>query len=187
MPLLEIKKYGCPVLRRRAEQVTSFDDEIKSLVDDMFETMFEAKGVGLAAPQVGVLRRVIVVDIGPYDPAFVPLALVNPEVLAVGGEIKSEEGCLSFPGQTAPVKRPARAIVRGLAADGKPVELDLADITARVILHEIDHLDGILFIDHVPTLSRQMMRGALRKLQKEGGKQSWEKRVVEALPVTDLT
>jgi peptide deformylase len=183
MALLEIKKYGCPVLRRKAEPVTAFDEKTRTLVEDMFETMYEAEGVGLAAPQVGVLRRVIVLDVGAHDPAFRPVVLINPEVVEVEGEVESEEGCLSFPGLNGDVKRPSKARIRGIDAEGKPVELETTEIGARAVLHEIDHLDGVLFIDHVSALKRHLMRGALRKLQKEGEKQSQTKKTVEPKPV----
>ena len=171
MSLLEIKKFGCPVLRRQAAPVTAFEEGLKTLVADMFETMYEAQGIGLAAPQVGELRRVIVLDLGVHDPAFRPVALINPEVVSVQGEIDADEGCLSFPDLTADVRRPSTARVRGCDPDGAPLELELTDLGARAVLHEIDHLNGVLFIDHVGSLKRQLMRGALRKLRKEGEKQ----------------
>ena len=179
MALLEIKKHGCPALRRKAAPVTAFNDEIKALVEDMFETMYEAEGVGLAAPQIGVLQRILVLDVSAHDPLFQPVALINPEVVEVEGEIESDEGCLSFPGLTGDVKRPLKTRVRGLDVEGRPVELQVSELGARAVLHEIDHLDGILFIDHVSALKRHLMRGALRKLQKEGEKQSQAKRTVE--------
>jgi peptide deformylase len=179
MALLEIKKYGCPVLRRKAAPVTAFDEALRTLVEDMFETMYEAEGVGLAAPQVGVLQRVLVLDLGAHDPNFQPIALINPEVLSVEGEIEGDEGCLSLPDLTGDVKRPARARVRGLDVEGKPVEIETSEMGARAALHEIDHLDGVLFIDRVSALKRHLMRGALRKLQKEGEKQSQVKKIAE--------
>ncbi|OGG48444.1 MAG: peptide deformylase [Candidatus Handelsmanbacteria bacterium RIFCSPLOWO2_12_FULL_64_10] len=183
MTLLEIKKYGCPVLRRKAAPVTAFDEDLRTLVEDMFETMYEAEGVGLAGPQVGVLRRVIVLDLGAHDPNFQPIALINPEVVSVEGEIEGEEGCLSFPGLTGDVKRPSKARVCGFDVEGKPVEIETSEMGARAALHEIDHLDGVLFIDRVSALKRHLMRGALRKLQKEGEKQSQAKKVAEPKPV----
>jgi len=183
MALLEIKKYGCPVLRRKAASVAAFDNGIRSLVEDMFETMYEAEGVGLAAPQVGVPLRIIVLDAGAHDPHFQPVALINPEVVSVEGEVESEEGCLSFPGLNGDVKRPSKARVRGFDVAGKPVELEMSEIGARATLHEIDHLDGVLFIDHISALKRHLMRGALRKLQKEGEKQSQAKKTLEPKPV----
>ena len=186
MALLEIKKFGCPVLRRQAAPVTAFDEDLKALVADMFETMYETQGVGLAAPQVGDLRRIIVLDLGVHDPSFHPVALINPEVVSVQGEIEADEGCLSFPDLTADVRRPSAARVRGCDPDGAPLELELTDLGARAVLHEIDHLNGVLFIDHVGSLKRQFMRGALRKLQKEGGKQSQARKHVETnLSTTD--
>jgi peptide deformylase len=180
MPLLEIKKYGCPVLRRKAAPVTSFDEELRALVANMFETMYEAPGIGLAAPQVGVLQRVIVLDVGAYDPDFRPVVLINPEVVETEGEVEGDEGCLSFPNLTGDVKRPVMARVRGMDANGKPIELETRDLGARAVLHEIDHLDGVLFVDRVSTLKRHLMRSALRKLQKEGEKQAPARRALEA-------
>ena len=186
MNLLEIKKYGCPVLRKKAALVTSFDAQVKALVEDMFETMYEAKGVGLAAPQVGVLQRITVLDVGIHDPEFQPVSLINPEILEVDGMLDGDEGCLSFPGLTAEVKRPTKTRVRGFDAEGRPIELEVSDISARVVVHEIEHLDGILFIDHVNALKRQLMRSPLRKLQKEGLKQTMDKKIVKPQATSDL-
>ena len=164
MALLEIVTYPNPVLETPGEPVTVFDEELKRLVADMFETMDAASGVGLAAPQVGVSRRLFVMDCsGGRDPQQ-RVALVNPQVLTVEGEQNGDEGCLSFPGVFFPVKRSLRAVVRAQDASGETFELDGMDLTARCMLHETDHCDGIVFIDHTTVLKREMVKRKMRKL-----------------------
>lgn len=168
MSLLEIIHYPEPVLLTPADPVTNFDDELKQLVNDMFETMREFRGVGLAAPQVGVSKRLFVMDCsGGQDPGQ-RVALINPEVISVEGEQLGEEGCLSFPGIYFNVKRELRAIVRAHNVDGELFEVDGKELTARCLLHETDHCDGIVFIDKMTTLKRQMVKRKIRKLQKAG-------------------
>src|SRR5919202_153647 len=142
MALLKIVHYPDPVLLTPGEPVTEFDDRLKKLVSDMFETMYSAPGVGLAAPQVGVSKRLFVMDCsGGKDPAQ-RIAMINPAVLRVEGEQDGEEGCLSFPGIFFPVKRSLRAIVRAQNLKGEEFELDGMELTARCMLHETDHRDG---------------------------------------------
>jgi len=163
MAVRRIRLLGDPVLRARAEPVGAVDHEVRALVRDMFETMYEADGVGLAAPQVGVKRRVIVVD--PQDPDVEPLALIDPEVVSTSGEPdRAEEGCLSLPGLREVVERPATAVVSGLDPDGNEVRVKADGLLARVLLHEVDHLDGVLFIDRVSPLKRKML---LKKWKKQ--------------------
>lgn len=164
MALLEIVTYPNPVLETPGDPVTVFDENLKKLVADMFETMDAASGVGLAAPQVGVLRRLFVMDCsGGRDPVQ-RVALVNPEVLNIEGEQHGDEGCLSFPGVFFPVKRSLRAVVRAQDVTGRTFELDGMDLTARCMLHETDHCDGIVFIDHTTVLKREMVKRKMRKL-----------------------
>ena len=163
MAVLKIAKYPDPVLEKPGEPVTEFDEELKKLVEDMFETMYAAPGVGLAAPQVGVQKRVFVMDCsGGRDPAQ-RLAMINPEVLRTEGEQTGEEGCLSFPGIFFPVKRAMRAVVRAQDVNGNELEVDGLELTARCMLHETDHCDGILFIERTTPLKRQMAKRQIKK------------------------
>jgi peptide deformylase len=168
MSLLEIVNYPNRVLDAPGEPVTEFGDELKKLVADMFETMYEARGVGLAAPQVGVSQRLFVMDCsGRQDPAQ-RLALINPVVLAVEGEQTDEEGCLSFPGVAFDVTRSLRAVVRAQNVEGETFELDGMNLTARCMLHETDHCDGIVFINHTTVLKREWVKRKMKKLAKAG-------------------
>ena len=164
MSLLKVVKYGDPVLERPGEVVTEFDDRLRRLVGDMFETMYAERGVGLAAPQVGVSKRLFVMDCsGGHDPRE-RVALVNPEVLMVEGEQSGEEGCLSFPGIFFNVRRGLRAVVRAQDVTGEQFELDGMDLTARCMLHETDHCDGILFLDRTTPLKRELVKRKIRKM-----------------------
>ena len=164
MPPLKIELLGAEVLRTPAAEVEEVDDELRRLIDDMFETMYEAEGVGLAGPQVGVSRRVIVVDV--HDDGLKPFALINPRVVEASKETdKGEEGCLSIPGLSAAVERPAHVAVEGLDRDGNPLRVEGGGLLARCLQHEIDHLDGVLFIDRVSPLKRKML---IQKWKKRG-------------------
>jgi len=166
MAVRDIRIFGDPVLREHADAVDAVDDDVRALARDMFETMYESDGVGLAAPQVGILRRVIVVD--PRDPEVEPVALVNPEVVMASDETeRAEEGCLSIPGLRDVVERPAKAVIRGLGLDGEEVVIEADQLFARALLHEIDHLDGVLFLDRVSPLKRKMLLKKWQKLRAE--------------------
>jgi peptide deformylase len=143
--------YPDPFLARKAPRVAAVDDRVRTLIRDMFETMYAAEGIGLAAPQVGVGKRVIVLDVSPVDPEARPMALVNPEILESCGTVLGEEGCLSIPGVQGEVPRAETVVVRGLDEQGNPVQFQSGGILARALQHEIDHLDGILFIDRIPS------------------------------------
>ena len=143
--------YPDPFLARKAARVASVDDRVRNLIRDMFETMYSAEGVGLAAPQVGVGKRVIVVDVSPVDQEVPPMALVNPEILDRKGTVMGEEGCLSVPGVQGEVPRAETVVVRGLDEQGNPVQFQAGGILSRALQHEIDHLDGVLFIDRIPS------------------------------------
>lgn len=147
MAILEIQVDDAPILRQKAAPVKKIDADLLQLIQDMFETMYTAKGIGLAAPQVGVSKRLIIVDIEEYDPEYPPIALVNPVITKAAGEELGEEGCLSLPGRRGIVRRAVDVIVTGVLPDGDEVEFDANGLMARVLQHEIDHLDGILFID----------------------------------------
>ena len=164
----EIVKYGSKVLRENAAPVEAVDDEIKQLIDDLFDSMSEAEGVGLAAPQIGISRRVIVVDVSSQRGDTPPLALINPQILQSEGADSAEEGCLSLPELYGEVERATRIEVDALDATGNPFQLVAEDFVSRVLQHEIDHLNGILFVDHISPLKRQLMRGALKRLRKDG-------------------
>jgi len=127
------------------------DDSVRKLIDDMFETMYAATGVGLAAPQIGVGRRVIVVDVSPVEKEIPPMALVNPEIVSRRGMVEATEGCLSVPGVEGVVARPESVTVKGLNELGDPVKFEAEGLLARALQHEIDHLDGVLFIDRLST------------------------------------
>ena len=164
MPLLPIRILGDPVLRLRAEPVAAVDDEVRSLIDDMFATMYHADGVGLAAPQVGVSRRVLVID--THEEGGAPIALINPEIVETSPETeRGEEGCLSIPGLRDVVERAANVVVHGLDADGNSVRVEGSTLLARALQHEIDHLDGLLFIDRVSPLKRKLLLSKWQKVK----------------------
>lgn len=164
MAILEILEYPDPLLRNKAQMVESVDDTIRKLVSDMFETMYAAPGIGLAANQVNVGKRVIVIDISKDSDQ--PLCLINPELVAASGMQKCEEGCLSVPGVYADVERASEIRVRALDSNGQPFELDASELLAVCIQHEIDHLDGKLFVDYLSPLKRQRVRKKLEKQQR---------------------
>jgi peptide deformylase len=168
MALLKIVTWPNPVLEMPGDVVTEFDDNLKKLVSDMFETMYAAPGVGLAAPQVGVSKRLFVMDCSVGKDPEQRIVMINPEVLRVEGEQNGEEGCLSFPGIFFPVKRSLRAIVRAHDINGDEFEMDGLELTARCMLHETDHCDGIVFIDKTTPLKREMVKRKIKKLQKSG-------------------
>ena len=153
---------GDPVLREKAQPVPEVNEELRRLIADMFETMYAAEGVGLAAPQIGLGIRVIVVD--PQDEATQPFALFNAEVVSQGGETdKAEEGCLSIPGVRDVVERSTSVVVEALDVQGKPVRIEADGFLARVLQHEVDHLDGVLFLDHLSPIKRRMALAKWRK------------------------
>jgi peptide deformylase len=156
---------GSPVLRRQAEPVAHVDEEVRHLVDDLFETMRAAKGVGLAANQIGVARRVAVVDVGEDAPP--PLVLINPQIVAAGAErAVAEEGCLSIPEIYGDVERADTVVLEALDRDGRPYRLTVSGYKARAVQHEIDHLDGILFLDRMSAVKRGLLLAKWRKLRK---------------------
>lgn len=163
MALLEILKYPHPVLRKRSEAVSQINKEVEKLIEDMRETMYEAGGIGLAACQVGVPQRVIVLDVSPMDPQHSFFALINPEIISEEGEIDHEEGCLSVPDCLEKVKRKEKVCVRGLSPDGREMEITGEGILAIAIQHEIDHINGILILDRVSRLKREIYRNKLKK------------------------
>lgn len=165
MACREIRLLGDPVLRRTAQPVAELTADTRSLIADLFETMYAEDGVGLAAPQVGVGDRVIVVD--PRQEDVKPLALVNPVILERSSEVdRAEEGCLSIPGLQEIVERPMRITIAGLDGEGAAVRLSAEGFLARVLQHEVDHLDGVLFIDRVSPLKRKLLIDKWKKLHR---------------------
>ncbi len=165
MAILEILQFPDPRLRNMAQPVSAVDDAIRALVDNMFETMYTAPGIGLAATQVGVDRRVVVIDIS--EDKDQPLCLINPEILELRGVEEMEEGCLSVPGFYETVQRADWVHVRALDRDGKGFELEVDGLVAVCIQHEIDHLDGKLFVDYLSQLKRTRIRKKLEKQQRQ--------------------
>ena len=183
MPELKILTYPDPVLRKKCDPVEEIDDALIQLLDDMVDTMYQAPGIGLAAPQVGVTKRVIVADIKPRERAeesteeqeiLLPpdrselIELINPEIVFSDGEIVGEEGCLSIPGFVSDVKRKYEVVVEGYNRDGELIEIKCEDLLAREFQHEIDHIDGILFIDRLGRLKRELLK---KKIEKALGKE----------------
>ena len=168
MSVREIVLLGDPVLRTEAEEVGAFDDELRALVRDLFETMYHAEGIGLAAPQISVSTRVIVVDLRREDEDDEPLALVNPSVTWHSKEThKQSEGCLSIPGLEEIVERAVEVRVAAHDPEGNPLEVEADELLARVLQHEIDHLDGLLFLDRVSPLKRRILLKKWKKLEAE--------------------
>jgi peptide deformylase len=167
MALLQILEFPDPRLRTRAQPVTQVDASLRKLVDDLFETMYSAPGIGLAATQVNVPKRLLVIDIS--DRRDQPLVLINPDIVAREGVEETEEGCLSVPGVFDKVTRAEKILVRALDRDGKPFELEADGLLAVCIQHEIDHLDGKLFVDYLSELKRTRIRKKLEKERKDRG------------------
>ena len=162
MAVLRIRKYGDPVLRRRAAEVTETTPLLRDAIGDMIETMYDEAGLGLAAPQIGLSLRLMVVG---DDKGREPRALVNPVIVARGGEVTAEEGCLSLPGIFAPITRAEWVDLEAKDVDGRPVKLHGRGLLARVFQHEMDHLDGVFFIDRLDPVTRDRIK---RRIKKEG-------------------
>jgi len=163
----EILIWPDPILKKKAQPLTGVDAGTRKLVRDMFETMYDAEGVGLAAPQVGVLARVIVLDTTPRQPESKPLAMINPEIIAMEGETTYTEGCLSIPGEAEDVDRAAKVTVRFLDVEGQEQTLECDGLLAIAVQHETDHLDGTVFVDHISTLKRELIRKRMKKVKAE--------------------
>src|SRR6195256_235295 len=163
-----IVKYGNPVLDKPAEKVTVFDEELKKLVEDMFESMYAARGVGLAAPQIGISKRIAVVDITFKEDPEAKLVLINPVIVRKEGRQRSSEGCLSIPEFREDVSRAKTVTVRAQDLTGKTFEHTGEDLLARAFLHETDHLNGKLYISHISALKRDLIKRKIKKLVKAG-------------------
>lgn len=163
-----IVKYGDPILETVAQPVTQFDDKLAALVEDMFESMYANKGVGLAAPQVGVSQRLAVIDVSGGEDPDKRLIMINPEVTETSGSQTGEEGCLSIPPFREQVTRPNHVKIRAQDLKGQWFETEGEELLARAILHEKDHLDGILFLSHLSPLKRELIRRRIKKMIKAG-------------------
>lgn len=168
MAVLEILKYPHPVLKKRSKEVDRIDEEVKTLIHDMAETMYEANGIGLAACQVGAPRRIIVLDVSPLDPKQTLFAMINPEIISEEGEIDYEEGCLSVPDCLEKVRRKEKVRVRGMSPDGKEMEVAGEGILAIALQHEMDHINGLLILDRVSRVKREIYRNKLKKERRKG-------------------
>ena len=163
-----IVKYGNPVLEKAAETVTVFDEELEKLIADMFESMYAAHGVGLAAPQIGIGRRIAVIDVTFKGDPKAKLVLINPVITHTEGKHTQSEGCLSIPDFRENVTRPNKVTVRALDVHGKTFEKTGEELLARALMHETDHLNGKLYISHLSALKRDLMRRRIKKLMKAG-------------------
>ena len=163
-----ILKYGAPELQLKSQPVELFDKELKTLAQDLLQTMYAAPGIGLAAPQVGINLRLTVIDITGGEEKGHQMILVNPEIKVREGSEKGEEGCLSIPGFTVLVERPQQVQVAAQDLDGNPIEVEGSDLLARAMCHEIDHLDGILYIDRISRLKRDLIKRKIQKLVRSG-------------------
>lgn len=170
MPIRPILKFGEAVLHSPSRPVDRIDESVHALLDDMVASMWAAPGIGLAAPQIGVPLRVIVIDLSVGEDPGQLIRLVNPEIVEREGEQKHEEGCLSVPGYAGSPARPARVVARGLDPEGRERVFEATELLARAFCHEIDHIDGLLFVDRLSPLKRDLMRRKLRKRAREG----WE-------------
>jgi peptide deformylase len=163
MSVREIHTWPSEVLRKKAAPVDKVDEDLRRLIDDMVETMYAAPGIGLAAPQVGVSKRLLVVDLSSGMEKDQLIVLANPELVSAEGEVVSEEGCLSLPELSVKICRAAKVVVRGLDPEGRSVEVRGEALLARALQHEIDHLDGLLLIDRVNPLRREIAKKKLKK------------------------
>jgi len=163
-----IVKFGDPVLDKPSAPVTAFDDDLRKLVDDMFESMYAAHGVGLAAPQIGIAKRLAVIDTTLGEQEAEKLVLINPEIILSEGRQYEEEGCLSFPEIREKIVRAAKVRIRAQDANGKWFEMDGEELLARAFQHEIDHLDGVVFLFRMSALKRSLNLRKIRKMQNEG-------------------
>lgn len=158
MAVLEIRKYPDEVLKKKALPVENIDRSLQRLIDDMIETMYAAPGIGLAAPQLGISKRLIVIDVSLGEEKNSLIVLINPEIVEAEGFSDFDEGCLSVPGYTSTIKRAEKVTVKGLDRNGKPVQIEGDGLLARALQHEIDHLDGILFVDRMSFIKKEFFK-----------------------------
>ena len=163
MAILDVVTYPQATLRKMSEPITEISQDIRDLIRDMRETMYSSRGIGLAAPQVGVNQKVIVVDVTIYQPEQKPFALINPEIVSGEGEVESTEGCLSVPDVLETVKRKEKVTVRGLNEEGEQVEIEATGMLAICLQHEIDHLNGMTIVERLSPIKRELVRKKLKK------------------------
>jgi peptide deformylase len=163
-----IVKFGDPVLEKPSVPITEFNDDLRKLVDDMFESMYAAHGVGLAAPQIGISKRIAVIDVTFKEDPEAKIVLINPEIIHTEGRLTSNEGCLSLPEFREKVTRPGKVTARAQNLKGEVFEVTGDDLLGRALLHETDHLNGKLYISHISALKRDLMKRKIRKLMKQG-------------------
>ena len=168
MAILPVKKYPSPELTKRASEVTAIDERVRDLIGDMTETMYAASGVGLAANQVGITERIAIIDLSVGEDASQFFVMINPEIVESAGANTEEEGCLSFPGIMEIVTRPDRVLMRALDRDGKIYTVEGTGLLARAICHEVDHLDGVLFIDRLTGFKKERVRRQIRRSMETG-------------------
>ncbi len=166
--ILPILKYGAPELRNVSKPVDSFDDELEKIVKNMFDTMYGSPGIGLAAAQIGLNIQLTTIDLSGGEDANRRIILCNPEIISASGEQKADEGCLSIPDFTDSVIRPFKMVVRGQNPNGEEIQIEAEGLLARCLSHEIDHLNGVLFVDHLSPLKRTLIRNKIKKLAKAG-------------------
>lgn len=167
MAIIEIKKYPDKILKQKTADVTDLNSDTQYLIDNMIETMYSVRGLGLAANQVGVSRRLCVIDCSSKEDKGQIIVLANPFIIEREGTIESEEGCLSIPGYISSIKRSEKVFVKGLDREGKQIELEATGLLARVLQHEIDHLDGLLFIDRMSPIKREFFKRRYKKYLQE--------------------
>ncbi len=163
-----VVKFGDPVLDKPAAPITVFDDELRKLVEDMFESMYAAHGVGLAAPQIGIGKRIAVIDVTFKEDPDAKIVLINPEIVHTEGRLTASEGCLSLPEFRENVTRPRKVTARAQDVQGKTIEVTGEELLARALVHETDHLNGKLYINHISALKRDLIKRKVRKLMKQG-------------------
>ncbi len=167
MANLKLSKYGSDILRAVAQPVEEITSDIRKIAENMLRAMYDSDGVGLAAPQVGISKRIIVFDPEPLNLDSEPMALINPEIVERSGQADAEEGCLSVPDVRGEVERAASVTVEALNLDGKKVRIEATDLLARILQHEIDHINGVLFVDHLGRLKKQLIKKQLKRIEKE--------------------
>lgn len=167
MAIIEIKKYPDKILKQKTADVTDLNSDTQYLIDNMIETMYSVRGLGLAANQVGVSRRLCVIDCSSKEDKGQIIVLANPLIIEREGTIESEEGCLSIPGYISSIKRSEKVFVKGLDREGKQIEVEATGLLARVLQHEIDHLDGLLFIDRMSPIKREFFKRRYKKYLQE--------------------
>jgi len=166
--ILPILKYGAPELRTASKKVDAFDAELEKVVKNLFDTMYGSPGIGLAAAQIGLNLQLATIDLSVGEEADKRIVLCNPEIISAEGEQKSDEGCLSIPDFTDTVTRPSKITVRGFGLHGEELVIEAEGLLARCLSHEIDHMNGILFVDHLSSLKRTLIRNKIKKLAKAG-------------------